>query len=148
MPARYFLDTNVFVYSFDRRDRRKQRLAEKLVEQALDDHLGVISTQVAQEFLNLATGKFARRMSHTESRAYLDGVLAPLCEVFPTIALYQEALDLHTTSRYAFYDALIIAAALEAECGVLYSEDLQHGQTIRQLRIVNPFAAASTRVRS
>jgi len=139
MPARYFLDTNVFVYCFDRRDRRKQARAESLVGQALDDHVGIISTQVVQEFLNVSTTKFARPMNRNESRAYLDAVLSPLCEAFPTIALYREALDLCANLGYSFYDALIIAAALEAGCSTLYSEDLQDGQTVRDLKIVNPF---------
>jgi predicted nucleic acid-binding protein len=139
MSARYFLDTNVFVYCFDRRDRRKQTRAESLVGQALDDHLGVISTQVVQEFLNVATRKFVRPMDRNQSRAYLDTVLSPLCEAFPTMTLYREALDLHANTGYSFYDAIIIAAALEAGCRTLYSEDLQDGQTIRELKIVNPF---------
>ena len=66
-------------------------------------------------------------------------MLSPLCEAFPTIALYREALDLHANLGYSFYDALIIAAALEAGCSTLYSEDLQDGQTVRDLKIVNPF---------
>src|SRR5438552_17962537 len=139
MPARYFLDTNVFVYCFDRRDRRKQARAESLVGQALDDHVGIISTQVVQEFLNVSTTKFARPMNRNESRAYLDAVLSPLCEAFPTIALYCEALDLRANLGYSFYDALIIAAALAAGCSTLYSEELQDGQTVRDLNIVNPF---------
>jgi predicted nucleic acid-binding protein len=137
MRARYFLDTSVFVYCFDRRDRRKQKRAERLVEQAL----GVISTQVVQEFLNVATTKFARPMNQSESRAYLDTVLSPLCEVFPTIALYREGLSVQADAGYSFYDSLIIAAAVEAECGILYSEDLREGQTIRELKIANPFGA-------
>ena len=140
MSARYFLDTNVFVYCFDRQDRRKQKRAEDLVEQALSDHLGTISTQVVQEFLNVATKKFARPMDRNESRAYLDTVLSPLCEAFPTIALYHEALGVQSDTGYSFYDSLIIAAALETGCAVLYSEDLQEGQTIRGLKIVNPFS--------
>jgi predicted nucleic acid-binding protein len=140
MSARYFLDTNVFVYCFDRQDRRKQKRAEELVAKALGDHLAVISTQVVQEFLNVATNKFARPMNRTESRAYLETVLSPLCEVFPTIALYREALSLHEETGYSFYDSLILAAALEARCRVLYSEDLRDGQTIRELKIVNPFS--------
>lgn len=141
MRARYFLDTNVFVYCFDRRNRRKQKRAERLVEQALGDHLGVISTQVVQEFLNVATTKFARPMNQSETRAYLDTVLSPLCEVFPTIALYREGLSLQADAGYSFYDSLIIAAAVEAECGILFSEDLRDGQTIGELKIANPFSA-------
>lgn len=65
--------------------------------------------------------------------------MSPLCEVFPTIALYREALGVQADTGYSFYDSLIIAAALETGCGVLYSEDLQEGQTVRELKIVNPF---------
>jgi predicted nucleic acid-binding protein len=143
MSGRYFLDTNIFIYCFDRRDRSKQRRAEDLVGQALEDHLGIISTQVVQEFLNVATARFAHPMSRDEGRAYLETVLSPLCESFPTIPLYREALDLHAVTDYSFYDSLIIAAALESGCRILYSEDLQRGQSIRGLKIVNPFAKMS-----
>jgi predicted nucleic acid-binding protein len=54
-------------------------------------------------------------------------------------ALLADGLRLHERYRLSWYDSLIIAAALEAECGVLYSEDLQHGQTFGHLRIDNPF---------
>lgn len=147
MSARYFLDTNVFVYCFDRQNRRKQQQAERLVAKALGDHLGVISTQVVQEFLNVATRKFASPMSLEESRAYIDTVLSPLCEVFPTIALYGEALSLQGDGGWSFYDSLIIASALEARCSVLYSEDMQDGQTIRGMKIVNPFREVAKEAR-
>ena len=75
MPARYFLDTNVFVYCFDGGIGANRR-AESLVGQALDDHVGII-TQVVQEF-NVSTTKFARPMNRNESRAYLDAVLPPV----------------------------------------------------------------------
>lgn len=139
MSARYFLDTNVFVYSFDRSDRRKQKAAEGLVEKALTDHLGLISSQVVQEFLSLATTKFTPPLKPDESRAYLETVLSPLCEVFPTMQLYRDALAVRAETRYSFYDSLIIAAALEGACAILYSEDLHTGQIIRGLKIINPF---------
>jgi predicted nucleic acid-binding protein len=58
----------------------------------------------------------------------------------PSTALYIRAVEVRTRYRYSFYDSLIIAAALEAGCTRLYSEDLQHGQRIERLTIVNPFA--------
>lgn len=140
MSARYFLDTNIFVYCFDREDRRKQSRAEELVEAALVDHLGIISSQVIQEFLNVATRKFARKMTPDDCRAYLDTVLAPLCEVFPSFALYQQALSVQSETGFSFYDSLIVAGALEGQCRWLYSEDLQAGRNIRGLTIQNPFA--------
>ena len=139
MSARYFLDTNIFVYCFDRVDRRKQRCAEVLVGTALEDHLGIISSQVLQEFLNVATRKFTRTMTPGECRAYMDTVLSPLCEVFPSFALYEQALSVHSDTGFSFYDSLIVAAALEGQCRWLYSEDLQAGRKIRGLTILNPF---------
>lgn len=140
MSARYFLDTNIFIYCFDSSDRRKQRTAQALVKGALADHLGLISSQVVQEFLNVATRKFARSMTAAEARAYLESVLAPLCEVFPSLALYQQTLEIQRESGFSFYDSLILAAALQAQCRWLYSEDMQSGQTIQGLTIRNPFA--------
>jgi len=66
-------------------------------------------------------------------------VLAPLWRVMPTVDLYTRALDLHKRYRYSFYDSLILAAALEASCVRLYSEDFQDGQQIEGLTLENPF---------
>lgn len=139
MSGRYFLDTNIFVYSFDVDDRRKQKTADSIVKRALTDQLGLISSQVVQEFLNVATRKFAKPMTNHEARTYLDTVLAPLCEVFPSATLYRETLGIQSESKFSFYDSLIIAAAVEAKCRWLYSEDLRHGQTIHGVQIQNPF---------
>jgi predicted nucleic acid-binding protein len=76
---------------------------------------------------------------HDGARVYLETVLAPLFRVPASIALYHRGLDIQARYRYAFYDALIIAAALDAGCTRLYSEDLQPGQQIEGLPIENPF---------
>jgi predicted nucleic acid-binding protein len=141
MSDKYFLDTNVFVYCFDRSDRRKQERADRLVSEAVADQLGVISTQVVQEFSNVALRKFRTPMTPAECRIYLEAVLTPLCEVFPTLSLYNEALRLHETTKLSFYDCLIIASAISAGCRILYSEDFQAEQVIDGLIIRNPFAA-------
>lgn len=139
MSADYFLDTNVLVYSFDDGDARKRHVATSLIERALAEGCGVISYQVVQEFLSLATRKFARKMSADIALTYVDGVLEPLCGVHSSIALYRRALGLHARWRFSLYDCLIIAAALEAGCEVLYSEDLQNGQSIESLTVIDPF---------
>jgi predicted nucleic acid-binding protein len=139
MSTRFFLDTNIFVYTFDHTSPSKQQRATELVSEALSSGKGCISLQVAQEFLNLCQRKFPAPMTAAEATQHLKAVLAPLCTVFPTIALLEEALDLRQNLRFSFYDSLIIAAALEAGCTLLYSEDLHHGQQIGQLRIENPF---------
>ena len=142
MPDKVFLDTNIFVYSFDSRAARKQRHAQDLIESALDTRQAVISTQVIQEFLNVASTKFIPVLNRADCQRYLDAVLAPLCEVYPSLSLYQQALDLREETGYGFYDSLIIAAALHSSCDILYSEDLQHGRAIHTLRIMNPFLQA------
>jgi predicted nucleic acid-binding protein len=143
MNDRYFLDTNILVYCFDRDDQCKQSIAETLVGEALSDHKGAISSQVIQEFLNVATRKFEEPMDLLQSRMYLETVLVPLCEVFPSLSLYQQALGIQHETRYSFYDSLIIAGAIETNSQIIYSEDLQAGQSVRGLNIVNPFAQKS-----
>ena len=139
MSARFFLDTNIFVYTFDPREPEKQARATDLVETALRDQSGVISSQVVRELLNVATRKFERPLEPDDARDYLEAVLAPLCEIFPSISLYRDSLAVAARWRYSFYDSLIIAAAKNASCKVLYSEDLQHGQDLDGLLIENPF---------
>ena len=69
-------------------------------------------------------------------------IVAPLWEIYPTPELYLRALDLRERYGFSFYDSLIIAAALEAGCTRLYTEDMQHGQQIQGLAIENPFLGA------
>lgn len=139
MHDRFFLDTNIFIYTFDNREPKKQARAQDLVSDALTRGRGVISYQVVQEFLSVATQKFANPLSESDALLYLDRVLGPLCEVLPTLALYRHTIGLAARWKYPFYDSLIIAAALQSECKILYSEDLQHGQEVEGVTLMNPF---------
>ena len=138
-PGKAFLDTNIFVYTFDTAAPSKRAVAQQLVAQALQERRAAISYQVVQEFLNVATRKFARPMSAADAESYLDGVLLPLCEVFPRASLFSQALAIHHSAKIAFYDALIVSSALEAGCTVLLTEDLRHEQRIGALQVRNPF---------
>lgn len=140
MSARYFIDTNIFVYTFDERAPVKRSRASALIEDALGSGRGVISYQVVQEFVNVASRKFAVPLTPQDQRTYLDTVLEPLCEVFPTIDLYRRGIELANRYGYSFYDSLIIASAIEGNCSVLYTEDMQAEQTIGRLKIADPFA--------
>lgn len=139
MAARTFFDTNIFIYQLDVGDARKQAVADGLVREALRTQDGCISYQVAQECLNVMTNKARVALSAAEAQAYLDAVLAPLLQVGFSADLFKRALDLRERWRFSFYDALIVAAALTAGCTRLFIEDLQHGQKVEQLTIVNPF---------
>ena len=139
MSARTFLDTNIFVYAVDAGGGKKQATADALIGRAIDRRSGVVSYQVVQEFFNLALKRFAIQMSHVDREEYLNRVFRPLLKVHSSMGLYSEALRLHSINKISWYDSLIICAAREAGCGILYSEDLQHGQRFGSLRVVNPF---------
>lgn len=139
MSDKFFLDTNVLVYSFDKTAPAKRRIAGVLVEEAAGEHQGLISFQVVQEFFSVASRKFADPMSVAESEIYLESVLWPMCAVLPSQKLYESALRLRAETGFSFYDSLIVAAALEAGCKTIYSEDLQHGRRLHGLEIKNPF---------
>ena len=139
LRGRFFLDTNVLVYSFDSESPDKQRIAQRLILEALRSQRGVISSQVVQEFLNLASRKFAHSISIADARDYLRSVLMPLCHHFPSIDFYDRAWRVQIETGFSFFDALIVAAAIEAGCSTLLSEDLQHGRTVQGVVILNPF---------
>jgi predicted nucleic acid-binding protein len=139
MSVDRFIDTNVFIYQLDTRDPRKHAIADRIVGEALARDNACISFQVIQECLNTVLRKAEVTLDAAAARLYVDTVLAPLDRVASSIELYRRALDLQQRWKFSFYDSLIVAAALEAGCKHLLSEDLQHGQRIGTLRIENPF---------
>jgi predicted nucleic acid-binding protein len=141
MSDRYFLDTNIFVYSFDAGDPGKAGSARRLIRQAVATGKGVVSYQVVQEFLNVALRRFAAPMTPPEADQYLRTILLPLWTVQSSPALCAEALRLTGRLSLSWYDALIVAAALEGGCTRLLSEDLPHGLRVGNLRVENPFLA-------
>jgi predicted nucleic acid-binding protein len=140
MNGRFFLDTNIFVYTFDSTAPSKSKKAAQLVRRAVDGGDGITSYQVVQEFLNVALRRFSPAMSTAEAEQYLITVLRPLLAVHSSPALYLSALRLAEKHRLSWYDSLIIAAAIDGGCDRLFSEDFQHGQRIEEVRIENPFA--------
>jgi predicted nucleic acid-binding protein len=139
MNVEFFLDTNVLIYAFTDQDAAKKSRSRELYELALAGK-GIISYQVVQEFLNAAQRKFPSRFNESDLREFLDKTLWPICTVFPTRELYQQAITLQRESGWSFYDSLIVAAALAGDCPILYSEDLQSGRKIHGLEVRSPFA--------
>lgn len=139
MNGDYFLDTNVFVYSFDAANLGKAWRARELIERALVEGGGCTSWQVVQEFLNVALHKWQKPLSPPRARTYVQDVLTPLCRVMPGARLWETALRLHQSTQFRWYDSLIVAAALEAGVGTLFTEDHQDGRRIDGMTISNPF---------
>lgn len=136
ISPRSFLDTNILVYTEDPIDPVKQQRAQQLVVEHRRNRTGVVSIQVLQEFFTSLTGKlkldagFARRRVELHARF----------QVFqPSVGDILGAIDLHRLHRISSWDALILRAAKGSGCRVLLTEDMQHGQVIDGIRIVNPF---------
>ncbi len=134
-----FIDSNVFIYLFDEQSTEKRDTARNLVRNAVNRKTAQISFQVVQETLNVLTAKVDSRADVDEARAFLEASLLPLWTIMPSEGMYLRTLELRRRYGYSFYDSLIIAAAVEGRCTRLYSEDLQDGQQIDGLTIVNPF---------
>jgi predicted nucleic acid-binding protein len=135
MPDSFF-DTNVLVYIASS-DTAKADRAEAIVGKG-----GAISVQILNELANVARRKM--RMSWEDTHAFLS-LLRGLLNVH-SIAVETHDTGLALAERYSLsiYDAMVAASALEAGCGTLWSEDMQHGMVLDgRLRIVNPFRAAS-----
>ncbi|OGB66954.1 MAG: twitching motility protein PilT [Burkholderiales bacterium RIFOXYC12_FULL_60_6] len=136
MATRSFIDTNVLIYAEASDAPLKQQLALALVKRLYEDAQGVLSTQVLQEYCNVALKKLKLSAQHVRSQL-------EMYEQFEVIqvppAIIHAGLDLHQTRSVSFFDAIILASAHTAGCGVLYSEDLNTGETMLGVRIVNPF---------
>jgi predicted nucleic acid-binding protein len=133
MSDRAFLDTNVFVYAIVQDDPRSHHVEELIADG------GEISVQVLNEFVSVARRKI--RMPWGEVREALDAIRI-LCPSPVPITIDTHEIALRIAEKYgvSIYHALIAAAALEAKCVTLYSEDLQDGRIIDdQLTIRNPF---------
>ena len=130
--AERFFDTNVLLYLLSADATKADRVEETLAAGA------TISVQVLNEFAAVALRKLG--MTVAEVRDALEPIMA-ICKVLPiTVEIHQRGLQIAERYRFAVYDALIIAAALDAGCSTLYTEDLQDGQVIEGLTIRNPFA--------
>lgn len=130
-----FLDTNILVYA--QQTGLKATISQDLIAQG-----GMISVQVLNELTNLL--RKADQRSWRDIELVLDDVDNALEPAVPlTAATTRAALALARDHGFAFYDALILAAAIEAGCDVLYTEDVQHGRSIAGLAIVNPFLGST-----
>jgi predicted nucleic acid-binding protein len=139
MSAKAFLDTNVLVYAFDRKNTRKSEVAQDLIAQGVADRRTVLSSQVVQEFVNVVLRGFRVALTRPDLESFLLTALVPMAAISWSPALMMEGLQVHAAHQLGWYDSLIVAAALQGECEILYSEDFQHGQQFGDLVVHNPF---------
>ncbi len=133
---RAFIDTNILFYTDDPRNPAKQAAAVELIKVHQRGRTGVVSLQVLQEYFSSITDKLKLAAELAKRRVEF---FALLHVVEPRVDDLLAAIDIHRLHRLSFWDALIIRSAKMAGCSVLLTEDLQHGQVIDGVRVVNPF---------
>jgi len=137
VSARTFIDSNILIYTYDDGAPAKRDRSRALVHGLMESGTGVISTQVMQEFVAVASRKLG--LPPLTAKAALR-IWASLDTVQITPDLVHAAIDEMVLHRLSFWDSLIVAAAASAHCAELLTEDLHHGQTIRGVTVRNPFA--------
>lgn len=138
MIDRVFVDTNVLVYSFDQREPDKQAQARDWLDHLWSARAGRISFQVLQELYVTVTNKLKPGLDPEIARKVVRSLWA-----WQPVAIdersFAAAWGIQDRFRLSWWDALIVASARAAECSILLTEDLQHGQDLDGLRVVDPF---------
>jgi predicted nucleic acid-binding protein len=133
-----FVDTNVLVYAFEKSRSPKRQIAQRLMNELMEEDRLRLSTQVLQELFVTLTRKVSQPCSNAEGLAALEDLSAwPLMAV--DFAAMRAAVDLIDQAKLSFWDALIVVASARMGATVLYTEDLNDGQEILGVRITNPF---------
>jgi predicted nucleic acid-binding protein len=134
MPDRVFIDTNILIYFISDEKKKKPRAKEII---SSSDKV-FISSQVVSEFISVC---FTKKLLKTdEILSVVDQFVEALRFVTVGEITIKRALQIKKKSQFSFWDCLVIASALENDCAILYSEDMQEGQIIEKaLTIVNPF---------
>lgn len=137
--AREFVDANVLVYALDSSAGAKQALAARLITRLWESGTGCLSVQVLQEFFVTVTRKVAKPLSSADAADRVREFAA--WKIFsPTAEDVLAAIALHRQARIGFWDAMVVQAAAELACDVLWTEDLSDGQLVRGVRVRDPFS--------
>ncbi len=136
MNDKIFFDTNVLVYMQSGFDTSKTNICRQLFERNATDNLIVLSTQILQEFFITMT----RKLGHDPITVKDIIILFAEFEIVTnTQHLIFQAIDISVLHKLSFWDSLVVSAAAAANCKTIYSEDMNHGQMIRGVEIINPF---------
>jgi predicted nucleic acid-binding protein len=133
-----FVDTNILVYAEDRDAKGKHEVARDLVLDLWNERDGVLSVQVLQEFYVTVTRKIKKPLAAARALEIVQEYLS-WSVVENTGKLLVEAVSLQQRAQLSFWDAMVVQAAINAGCDKLYTEDLNAGQRIGSVVIVNPF---------
>lgn len=133
-----FVDTNVLIYAHDLSAGRKHSRARELIRDLWQSGAGCLSIQVLQEFYVNVTQKVAKPLA-PEAAAQIVADLAAWHIHRPNVEDVLDAIRLQQRYHISFWDAMIIASAIQLDCETLWSEDLNPGQVYDQVTVLNPF---------
>ena len=137
-----FIDSNIWLYSFLKQEEEKRKTAKKLIKSIKQECI-FVNTQIINEVCyNLKKNNFPE----VEIKGILSSFYSDFNVSHFTGEIMLNASKLRGKYSLSFWDSLIIASALSEECTLIYSEDMQHNQTIeKKLKIINPFLPLATR---
>ncbi len=141
MIDKIFLDTNILVYMFDKSEKNKHELIKNLIIDQLPVSRFFLSVQVINEFINVTSKKIANPIPVNKQSDILD-LLKDLFFIVPlNLSTSYKAIEVFNNYKFSFWDSLIISSALENDCNMIFSEDMQKGLKIEQkLTIINPLS--------
>ncbi len=134
-----FVDTNILIYAHDRDAGMRWQRASQALEQLWEAHTGRMSVQVLQEFFAVATGKWKAAVGVAAAREVIR-TYSPWVTVPTGVDTVLRASEIAEIAKISFWDGMIIAAAERSDAATLYTEDLNDGQVIVGIRVVNPLA--------
>ena len=147
MTAPVFVDTNVLVHRHDNTDPAKQSRADEWLSTLAQERAARVSYQVLQELFVTLTRKVQPATADEEARQIVRD-LASWQPVRMDLAIMERAWVNQQQYLLSWWDALIVAAAQSVGCVALLTEDLQHGQKLGEVRVVNPFATPNSTARA
>jgi len=134
--SKIFIDTNILVYTLDKRDKVKQKKAREILKKIVEVHQPVLSTQIIKEFYVVSVSKL--KADHLMVKNIIHN-FKNMEIVNNDLDLIEQAIDISIISRISFWDSLVVAAAEKSKCDFIISEDLNAGQTYRGVMVINPF---------
>jgi predicted nucleic acid-binding protein len=140
MKDRTFVDTSILVYAHDLDAGNKHDVASGIVSELWESRLGVLSTQVLQEFYVTLTRKIAAPLAKPVVRGIVKSYFNWDVVLNDTRIILQ-ASEIEETYRLSFWDALIVSAAFSRNAATILTEDFNHGQYVEGIMIMDPFKA-------
>ncbi|MDR2147277.1 MAG: PIN domain-containing protein [Tannerella sp.] len=137
MTEKILIDTNIFIYAYTGDDERKHAISRDLLRNNVLRNEIIVSVQILNEFYVVMT-KY--KYAHNEIKLCMNEIIEQVKVTPLELETVKQCIAVREKYRYSWWDSLVLASALENDCAIVYSEDMQSGQIIEnKLRIINPF---------